>query len=131
MLLVSIAVPQVLSWVATLLATNVYHLYAARLVCGIAGGGAMVVIPIYVAEIAEDKVRGTLGSMMITFCNVGVLLGFIFSIYFDYADQIKAHIMLPTLFLAFFTYFPETPEYLTRTDQKIVSEIYKSIISLI
>lgn len=54
-LLVSIAVPEVLSWVFMLLATNVYHLYVARLILGIVGGGALVIIPIYVSEIAEDK----------------------------------------------------------------------------
>lgn len=59
--------------------------------------------------------------MMILACNFGVLLGFIFAIYLDYYGQIKAHIMLPTTFLALFTFFPETPEYLTRTDQKLVS----------
>lgn len=54
-LLISIALPELLSWVIMFLATNVYHLYIARLMIGIVGGGALVVIPIYVSEIAEDK----------------------------------------------------------------------------
>lgn len=52
------------------------------------------------------RVRGTLNSMMILFCNTGVLVGFLLANYLDYFGQIKANIMLPTLFLLLFTYFP-------------------------
>lgn len=38
-----------------LFATNVYHLYVARFIGGLAGGGALTIIPVYVTEIAEDK----------------------------------------------------------------------------
>ncbi|XP_055295909.1 facilitated trehalose transporter Tret1-like, partial [Sitodiplosis mosellana] len=89
---------------------------------GFSGGGLFVVIPVYVSEIAENKVRGTLGSMMILFCNGGVLVGFVLDSYLDYFGQIKANIMLPTLYLLIFNFFPETPEYLLKRNQKIAAE---------
>lgn len=36
-------------------AQNVYYLYASRLLAGFVGGGVYVVIPLMVAEIAEDR----------------------------------------------------------------------------
>ena len=66
------------------------------------------------------RVRGTLGSMMILFCNLGVLTGFVLANFLDYYGQIKANIMLPTFFLLIFNFFPETPEYLLKCNQKIV-----------
>lgn len=39
-------------------ATSVWHLYAARLLAGIATGVSCAVAPMYVGEIAESSVRG-------------------------------------------------------------------------
>lgn len=103
------------------MATNVYHVYAARFVFGFVGGATMLVIPVYVSEIADDSVRGTLGSLLILIYNSGVLFGFVIAEFLDYYGQIKINIILPIVFLAGFNYFPETPEYLLRRDQKIVS----------
>lgn len=38
-----------------LVVSNLYSLYAARLMMGVVLGGAMKVIPIFVSEIAEDR----------------------------------------------------------------------------
>ncbi|XP_031623042.1 facilitated trehalose transporter Tret1-like [Contarinia nasturtii] len=122
LLLVSIAIPQILSWLIILFAANAYHLYVARFICGYAGGASLVVIPIFVSEIAEDKVRGTLASMLILSCNAGCLFGFVVPIYFNYIEQIKINMMLPTLFLVLFYFFPETPEYLLKRNQKTLAE---------
>lgn len=44
-----------MSWMCIIVGTNIYYLYAAKILAGITGGGIYVLIPIYVAEIAEDK----------------------------------------------------------------------------
>lgn len=36
-------------------ATNVYYLYASRLLAGFAGGAMLILLPRFVAEIADDK----------------------------------------------------------------------------
>lgn len=68
-----------------------------------------------------SRVRGTLGSMLILVYNAGVLFGFVIANYLDYYGQIKINIILPIIFLAAFNYFPETPEYLLKRNQNIVS----------
>lgn len=37
------------------MSTDVYHLYTARLLTGMAGGGAYLFVPLLVAEISEDR----------------------------------------------------------------------------
>lgn len=69
------------------------------------------------------RVRGTLNSMLILACNFGVLIGFIFAEFLDYAEQLKINIMLPVLFLVAFHFcIRETPEYLLKRNQTVVSE---------
>lgn len=59
--------------------------------------------------------------MLILVYNAGVLFGFVIANYLDYYGQIKINIILPIIFLAAFNYFPETPEYLLKRNQNIVS----------
>lgn len=126
MLLIFIAIPELLCWTAMLLATNVYHLYAIRIVMGFCGAGCYITVPVFVSEIAADKVRGTLNSMLILSCNAGVLFGFVIAGFADYNMQLKINIALPILFLAAFNYFPETPEFLLKRNQKIAAEKSKN-----
>lgn len=67
--------------------------------------------------------------MLILIYNGGVLFGFVIASFFDYSGQIKINIMLPIIFLAAFNYFPETPEYLLKRNQKIVRELYFLILN--
>lgn len=53
--LLLLALPGAVGWLLMLFAQNVYYLYAARILCGVLGGGVFVVTPAYLAEIADDK----------------------------------------------------------------------------
>lgn len=53
--LLMLAVPQIMSFVLIMIAPNVYYLYFARLLAGVVGGGAFVLVPLYVSEIADMK----------------------------------------------------------------------------
>lgn len=44
-----------MGWSLILLAQNVNHLYVARFLIGIPSGGIFVIVPPFVAEIADDK----------------------------------------------------------------------------
>lgn len=47
--------PQQVSYVLIILAQNPYYLYASRFFSGFVGGAMFVVVPLMVAEIAEDR----------------------------------------------------------------------------
>lgn len=107
-----------------------YELLFARFLAGLAGGGVFVLIPLYVAEISEDKVRGTLGSTLILSCNTGLLLSYIFGTFFNYFVVPKICMGFPVLFLIGFFFMSETPKYLADNNkievllQLFIKEIY-------
>lgn len=57
-----LSVPFALSWLIIIFARNVTALYIARIFAGCAIGGICVTAPLYIGEIAENSIRGTLGS---------------------------------------------------------------------
>lgn len=51
--LLQLAVPALMGWCLLIVAHNASYLYVGRFLQGLAGGGAFVVIPLFVAEIAD------------------------------------------------------------------------------
>lgn len=66
------------------------------------------------------RIRGTLGAVIILACNGGALFGYAIPLWLGYYSQIKAHLMIPIVFLVFMHFFPETPEYLLKRNQQEV-----------
>lgn len=117
------------------------ELYVSRFLCGLSAGGSFVLVPLFVAEIAEDRlasladslililiqhvffvsIRGTLGSLMMVSANLGILLAFAVGHYLPYAIVPKVFICLPIVFLLSLFMFPETPHYFMRTNREHVS----------
>ncbi|PGH28731.1 hypothetical protein GX50_08535 [[Emmonsia] crescens] len=56
------------------LATGIEYLSAGRLISGIGAGAAIVVGPIYIAEVVHVKQRGFFGAFTQVMTNVGILL---------------------------------------------------------
>lgn len=98
-------------------AQNVYYLYLSRFLLGIVGGCIYIAIPIMVAEIAEDTIRGTLCTILVLASNGGVLLGFIFGHFLAYEQTPRISIIFPILFLIFYSFMPETPYYLMHSNR--------------
>lgn len=103
-----------ISWLLIIFAQNVIYLYIARFLGGLAGGGVFVLIPCYVAEIAEDKIRGTLGTKLVLTCNIGILLCFICGEYLTYRIQNTVYLILPIIFFVGMIFLPETPLFLIK-----------------
>ncbi|XP_031630517.1 facilitated trehalose transporter Tret1-like [Contarinia nasturtii] len=123
--LIAMAVPQIISYLLIIYAQNVYYLYASRFLSGFVGGAVFVVIPIMVAEIAEDRIRGTLCTILVLGSTGGVLLGFVAGHFLDYSETPRISLMFPILFIAFFSFMPETPYYLMKTNR--MEEAEKSL----
>ncbi|XP_017854011.1 facilitated trehalose transporter Tret1-like isoform X2 [Drosophila busckii] len=110
--LLCLSLPVLLSWLIISLARHPWHLCLARFLAGSAGGGSFTVIPLYITEIAENRLRSTLG----TFLGLGTMLGFllinVLSYYFSFAAVARVMCALPLLFVACFLRNPETPQFL-------------------
>ncbi|XP_031833976.2 facilitated trehalose transporter Tret1 [Nomia melanderi] len=56
---------------------RVMFLMIGRAICGISGGVFCVLTPLYVAEVADKKIRGRLLSFFQVFVNVGIMYAFL------------------------------------------------------
>lgn len=109
-----------ISWCLIIFATNPYYIYVARFISGFGASGTFILIPLFVAEIAEDSVRGSLGSLLVLNCNIGILIAFILGNYFTYEIQPIILVFMPILFFTAFSFFPESPQYLMKRGEEEV-----------
>ena len=107
-----VAVPFIITWILVIIAETVPVLYVSRFMGGIGCGAAIVFSPVYVVEIAEDSVRGTLGSYLILFCNAGVVFGYLLGSVVSYYTFAYIAILIPVIYLVCYIWLPETPVYL-------------------
>ncbi|PSN47391.1 Facilitated trehalose transporter Tret1 [Blattella germanica] len=116
----SLSAPFLLSWIMIIFAGSVALLYIARIVAGVATGAICVVAPMYIGEIAENSVRGALGSYFQVMLTVGILYTYIFGAVADYTWLGILSAVVPVVFVLLFWRMPESPAYLMkkyRTDE--------------
>ncbi|GER28963.1 sugar transporter [Striga asiatica] len=100
-------------------ATNYAFLMVGRFVAGIGVGYALMIAPVYTAEVAPASSRGFLTSFPEVFINIGVLLGYVSNFGFS---KLPSHIgwrlmlgvgAIPSIFLAVGVLaMPESPRWL-------------------
>lgn len=86
-------------------------LYIARTIGGIADAMCFVVIPIYIGEVAEPKVRGTLGSLLIVMFSSGIFFANLVAMFLKVASAALLYLVLPIAFAFSFWRMPESPYY--------------------
>ena len=68
-----LAVPDMIGWVISAIATNIVLLQSARFISGVAGGGYILCVQVYVGEICSCYHRGWLLSLTSPVTALGVL----------------------------------------------------------
>lgn len=72
-----LVIPHLCFWSLVYFSTHVYHLFLARTLAGVTGGGVLRTISLYIAEISENEIKGRLGSFLLFALSSGILLIFI------------------------------------------------------
>lgn len=103
-----------------MIATNATEMYIAGMMAGFAGGGAIVVVLLFVAEIAEDSVRGMLVAVTTLAMNVGMVLASASMWGLSPKHASWGLAWLPVVFVLTFVYYPDTPFQLRKENQKEV-----------
>ncbi|KAK9060371.1 hypothetical protein SSX86_021075 [Deinandra increscens subsp. villosa] len=112
-------------------ATNYAFLMVGRFVAGVGVGYALMIAPVYTAEVSPASARGFLTSFPEVFINAGILLGYVSNYAFSHLpDHLAWRFMLgvgavPSIFLALGVLgMPESPRWLIMqgrlADAKIV-----------
>lgn len=105
------AIPQLVGWALIVPARSYVVLYVARFVAGISHGGVYNVSVIYLAEIADKRVRGAFGSILKTSTNIGTLFSATAGAYLPYNQLNLVSLLLPFAFLTTFIFAPESPYF--------------------
>ncbi|XP_018576205.1 facilitated trehalose transporter Tret1-2 homolog [Anoplophora glabripennis] len=109
------AIPFIITFVLNIVATHVYYFFASRFLCGLAVGIVFTVLPMYIGEIADDEVRGSLGSFMQLFIMLGLLFSYVLGSYLSVQTFNITLLIPPVVFLVVFLFFiPESPYYLVK-----------------
>nr|CAD7453120.1 unnamed protein product [Timema tahoe] len=107
-----VGIPPIICWLMIIFARSKTTLFVARFMIGNVGAGNTVLCPLYVTEIAEDDVRGSLVTCVMLFFSIGVLQSYIVGSYASYQVLGFACISLPILFVFLFYWMTESPVYL-------------------
>ncbi|RZC35256.1 Sugar tr and/or MFS 1 domain containing protein [Asbolus verrucosus] len=100
------------AWVVIAAATKVEHLYVARALSGAAGDMAFVATPMYIAEIADEKIRGFLVGLDYLMMLLGVLVIYSIAPFTPYyAPSVVAGVLI-VVQLSVFPFMPSSPYYL-------------------
>ncbi|KAH8369391.1 hypothetical protein KR009_009632 [Drosophila setifemur] len=126
-----LAIPNMTYWILIYCAQDVTYLYAGRFLAGMSGGGCYVVLPIFIAEIADNAVRGALSSIHMMYVSMGMMIGFAMASYLSYYLMPCIIIALPVVFLLAIIGLAETPQYLLKHGRDDEAEksfyFYKSL----
>lgn len=108
------SVLQTLVWVMKLVPASTTTLITARVFSGMAGAGCFHVVPMYVKEIAQDSIRGSLSSVAALAQSIGILIMFLMGGFLDYYTVLWIVVGLPIITLAMCLKAPESPSYLVK-----------------
>jgi sugar porter (SP) family MFS transporter len=116
--LLCISIPYIVSFTVLALVHNLYWYYFARFLAGISAGAGCSLLPLYIAEIAEDANRGMLSVTLNIFWTFGNLIPYVLGPYMPIFWFNFTLACVPALFFVLFLIIaPESPYYLIRNNK--------------
>ncbi|CAH0770634.1 unnamed protein product [Bemisia tabaci] len=102
-----------INWILIAFASSELYLYVARLFAGLWAGAISTLVPIYVTECSETKIRGSTTTQHLVFMSAGILLGYIIGPQVGYMDFALICGAFTVFFAIVFSFPPESPYFLT------------------
>ncbi|KAI4327604.1 hypothetical protein L6164_020043 [Bauhinia variegata] len=110
--LIIAAVPNIIGWLAISMAKDSSLLFMGRLLEGFGVGIISYVVPVYIAEVSPQHMRGTLGSVNQLSVTIGIMLAYLLGLFFSWRalailGTLPCAVLIPGLF-----FVPESPRWL-------------------
>ncbi|KAK4429263.1 Sugar transporter ERD6-like 6 [Sesamum alatum] len=108
------AIPNIIGWLAISFARDFSFLYMGRLLEGFGVGIISYTVPVYIAEIAPQNLRGGLGSVNQLSVTIGIMLAYLLGLFCSWRvlavlGILPCLILIPGLF-----FIPESPRWLAK-----------------
>ncbi|KAL7117326.1 hypothetical protein ACP275_03G064800 [Erythranthe tilingii] len=108
------AIPNIIGWLAISFAKDYSFLYMGRLLEGFGVGIISYTVPVYIAEIAPQNLRGALGSVNQLSVTIGIMLAYLLGLFVNWRvlavlGILPCLILIPGLF-----FIPESPRWLAK-----------------
>ncbi|XP_058772737.1 sugar transporter ERD6-like 4 isoform X2 [Vicia villosa] len=108
------AIPNIIGWLAISFAKDSAFLFMGRFLEGFGVGIISYVVPVYIAEISPQNMRGTLGSVNQLSITIGILLAYLLGFFVNWRvlavlGTLPCLILIPGLF-----FIPESPRWLAK-----------------
>lgn len=112
------SVPLIIGWILIGVAENVALIYVSRVLSGLAYGMAYSVLPMYLGEIASDRIRGSISTLLTVMAKSGILYAYAIGPYVSVRLMAWLAIIPPLIFVGTFLWLPESPYYLLGKNQR-------------
>ncbi|XVF17905.1 hypothetical protein REPUB_Repub10bG0164900 [Reevesia pubescens] len=108
------AIPNIIGWLAISFAKDSSFLCLGRLLEGFGVGIISYTVPVYIAEIAPQNMRGSLGSVNQLSVTIGIMLAYLLGLFANWRvlavlGTLPCILLIPGLF-----FIPESPRWLAK-----------------
>nr|ACG32874.1 solute carrier family 2, facilitated glucose transporter member 8 [Zea mays] len=108
------AIPNIIGWLAISFAKDASFLYMGRLLEGFGVGIISYTVPVYIAEISPQNMRGALGSVNQLSVTFGIFLAYLLGMFIPWRllaviGALPCTMLIPGLF-----FIPESPRWLAK-----------------
>ncbi|XP_054823214.1 sugar transporter ERD6-like 6 [Prosopis cineraria] len=108
------AIPNIIGWLAISFAKDSSFLFMGRLLEGFGVGIISYVVPVYIAEISPQNMRGSLGSVNQLSVTIGILLAYLFGLFVNWRLLAVLGILPCTVLIPGLFFIPESPRWLAK-----------------
>ncbi|BBG94912.1 Major facilitator superfamily protein, partial [Prunus dulcis] len=108
------AIPNVIGWLAISFAKDSSFLYMGRLLEGFGVGIISYTVPVYIAEIAPQNLRGALGSVNQLSVTIGIMLAYLLGLLVQWRILAVLGILPCTILIPGLFFIPESPRWLAK-----------------
>ncbi|KAL5557298.1 hypothetical protein UlMin_039534 [Ulmus minor] len=108
------AIPNIIGWLAISFAKDYSFLFMGRLLEGFGVGIISYTVPVYIAEIAPQNMRGGLGSVNQLSVTIGIFLAYFLGLFVHWRVLAVLGILPCTILIPGLFFIPESPRWLAK-----------------
>ncbi|KAL6498113.1 hypothetical protein OROGR_028510 [Orobanche gracilis] len=112
--LIIAAIPNIIGWLAISFAKDSSFLFMGRLLEGFGVGIISYTVPVYIAEIAPQNLRGSLGSVNQLSVTIGIMLVYLLGLFVPWRILAVIGILPCTILIPGLFFIPESPRWLAK-----------------